>query len=465
MTGTGQSGGQSGGPPRQTKIANAVAASIEKEIVAGRYAVGSSIGNEADLCERYGVSRWAIREAIAIVQNDGLIAVKRGRGGGALVNSTPENSLAAAICGFLLHARLENAQIIQARLAIDSLLYRTAAARFDRPVTAAAFAMAGEAKDDRDATTVASEILDVIVGLADNPLIGVFALALSKLTLCRLAMGGYPVGEDAGLSLSSQLLSLRKRQLSAIIAVDADAAVAAGAEMAKLWRPLFADLDDAALRTSFEDRQAAAFRIAQILHPGQSIKPAGTVSTLLMFDAMQLDPSAKGFIGSEAALTARYKVPRNLLREGVRILERDGFLRSEPGRTGGIRIGEPDMALLIERAVRIFEFCGIGIEQVDAFALQIRLHAMDCVFARGDAPARLAERLAAISDADLPSAKVFSLIAAHSDNCLVMLAEAICQRLRPDAGERVKNTLLENLKNTLHARKTGRSRRILARMA
>src|SRR5690606_38996877 len=105
---------EDGEKPR--KIANTIALAIERDIIENRIEVGTPLATEAELCQRYGASRWAIREAIAIVQNDGLVSVRRGRAGGAAVSCTPAQALGAAICGFLLYARMANEQIVQARV-------------------------------------------------------------------------------------------------------------------------------------------------------------------------------------------------------------------------------------------------------------------------------------------------------------------------------------------------------------
>ena len=49
-------------------------------IAAGRYAVGSMLPSEAELCERYDVSRFTVREAIKQIQLAGLVSTRQGLG-------------------------------------------------------------------------------------------------------------------------------------------------------------------------------------------------------------------------------------------------------------------------------------------------------------------------------------------------------------------------------------------------
>ncbi|MEM7546609.1 MAG: GntR family transcriptional regulator [Pseudomonadota bacterium] len=72
-------GGQASRTPRYAEIL----AELRAEIASGTYPVGSSLPSEADLCERFAVSRFTIREALRRLQADGM--VKRVQGAGSKV--------------------------------------------------------------------------------------------------------------------------------------------------------------------------------------------------------------------------------------------------------------------------------------------------------------------------------------------------------------------------------------------
>ena len=57
-----------------------VAAELRAEILSGQFAARDQFPTESELCQRYGVSRFTIREALRRLQNEGLIARKRGSG-------------------------------------------------------------------------------------------------------------------------------------------------------------------------------------------------------------------------------------------------------------------------------------------------------------------------------------------------------------------------------------------------
>ena len=82
-------GGESAsrGSVRIPKAAEIVSREIRNQIVRGEIKEGDSLAAEADLMTRFGVSRPTLREAIRILESEGLISISRGARGGAVVHS------------------------------------------------------------------------------------------------------------------------------------------------------------------------------------------------------------------------------------------------------------------------------------------------------------------------------------------------------------------------------------------
>jgi GntR family transcriptional repressor for pyruvate dehydrogenase complex len=72
-------------PIRLQKAADAVIAALAYAIRGGLYQPGEVLPRERDLAERLEVSRNVVREAIDVLRRAGVVSVKRGRSGGALV--------------------------------------------------------------------------------------------------------------------------------------------------------------------------------------------------------------------------------------------------------------------------------------------------------------------------------------------------------------------------------------------
>ena len=94
-----------------------VADILRTRIVDGALPDGSLLPKQDDLIDEFHVSRPSFREALRILENEGLISVRRGNVGGAQVHApTPEN--AARTLGFVLQARQVELDDLAGALAI-----------------------------------------------------------------------------------------------------------------------------------------------------------------------------------------------------------------------------------------------------------------------------------------------------------------------------------------------------------
>lgn len=84
---------------RETPRYLQLAGELRGEIMSGKFSARDAFPTESELCQRYGVSRFTVREALRRLQNEGLIA--RRRGSGTVVQP-------AAARGGALHQPLSN---------------------------------------------------------------------------------------------------------------------------------------------------------------------------------------------------------------------------------------------------------------------------------------------------------------------------------------------------------------------
>src|SRR3989440_8227703 len=92
-----------------------IADELRSLIVSGQLAEGDSLGHEPDLIERFGVSRPSLREALRILEAEGLITVVRGVHGGVVVHQ-PDERMTARTAALVLQARnVALADVFEAR--------------------------------------------------------------------------------------------------------------------------------------------------------------------------------------------------------------------------------------------------------------------------------------------------------------------------------------------------------------
>lgn len=84
--------GSGPGLTRPLKTSESVARDIVHDIIREELNPGDSLPAEASMLERYGVSRESLREALRLLEVQGLITLRRGPGGGPVVsNVDPAN--------------------------------------------------------------------------------------------------------------------------------------------------------------------------------------------------------------------------------------------------------------------------------------------------------------------------------------------------------------------------------------
>jgi DNA-binding FadR family transcriptional regulator len=113
------------GSPKAAQIV----ADLRRQIVRGDLRGDDSLPPEDELMRQYGVSRPTLREALRVLEFDGLLTVRRGAKGGATVH-VPTGETAARSMGLVLeHRGATRADVIAARCVIEPACARLVAER------------------------------------------------------------------------------------------------------------------------------------------------------------------------------------------------------------------------------------------------------------------------------------------------------------------------------------------------
>jgi DNA-binding FadR family transcriptional regulator len=120
---------------RQPRLAEMVAAELRERILSGAIPDGGSLPKHEDLLEEFQVSGPSVREAFRILETEGLITVRRGNVGGAVVH-VPQPSTAAYMLGVVMQAHDVSLSDVAAALQkIEPLCVALCAARSFRKRT------------------------------------------------------------------------------------------------------------------------------------------------------------------------------------------------------------------------------------------------------------------------------------------------------------------------------------------
>ncbi|MGH9135566.1 MAG: FadR/GntR family transcriptional regulator [Acidimicrobiales bacterium] len=104
------------------KTGEAIASSIRHRVATGDLKVGDRLPTEEELTESLGIARTTLREALRILESQGLIAIKRGRGGGATVTMPDVNRLAEPLAVMLQLRATRVIDLDEARFLIEPQL-------------------------------------------------------------------------------------------------------------------------------------------------------------------------------------------------------------------------------------------------------------------------------------------------------------------------------------------------------
>lgn len=162
-----------------------IADELRRSIITGELDEGDSLGHEPDLIERFGVSRPSLREALRILEAEGLISVVRGVQGGVRVHR-PDRRLTARTAALVLQARnVSLADVFEARTIIEPAAVRLVAGSRSRKASAKrlrSFIAEQEAAiDDPEAFARANATFhEELVGMAGNQTLAIVAEMLHE---------------------------------------------------------------------------------------------------------------------------------------------------------------------------------------------------------------------------------------------------------------------------------------------
>jgi DNA-binding FadR family transcriptional regulator len=163
-----------------------IADELRKLIASGKLSEGDSLGHEPDLVKRFGVSRPSLREALRILEAEGLISVVRGMLGGVIVHE-PNSRMTARTAALVLHTRnVSLADVHEARSLLEPTAVRVIASSRSRRAAAAELRKLIEQQasviGDPDAFGPANaQFHERLVALAGNQTLSIVAEMLNEI--------------------------------------------------------------------------------------------------------------------------------------------------------------------------------------------------------------------------------------------------------------------------------------------
>jgi GntR family transcriptional repressor for pyruvate dehydrogenase complex len=109
------------------KAARLVAETLRERILTREVPIGAHLPSAEALLEEFGVSRATLREALNVLESEGLVQLRRGPGGGAIVTAPDGLAIMRSLESLLRFQGTTVEQIMEVRLVVDPLAVRLAA--------------------------------------------------------------------------------------------------------------------------------------------------------------------------------------------------------------------------------------------------------------------------------------------------------------------------------------------------
>jgi GntR family transcriptional regulator, transcriptional repressor for pyruvate dehydrogenase complex len=197
-----------------------IADELRRLIVSGQLVEGDSLGREPELVERFGVSRPSLREALRILEAEGLIAVVRGVLGGVVVRA-PDVRITARTAALVLQARnVSLADVHEARSLLEPVAVRVVASSKARRAAVAELRQLIEEEVrvilDPDAFGPASaRFHERLVALAGNQTLSIVAEMLNEI-VAKAVTAVSKSAADASVATRRRGIRSQERLLSLI---------------------------------------------------------------------------------------------------------------------------------------------------------------------------------------------------------------------------------------------------------
>lgn len=216
---------------RQPRVAEIVASRLRDDILSGRLKEGDILPSQESLFTEFGVSPPALREAIHVLELDGLVSVRRGNMGGAVVHLPSADRTAHMISMVLQSRSATPADVSGALMHLEPICAGLCAAREDRLTAVVPYLQAEIDRQEQQFEDAAQYVgnarrfHEALVSRCGNePMI----LLIGSLELIWSAHESSVWGDDSGpMQHKTMRAALRDHQrlLDAIRGGDADRAV------------------------------------------------------------------------------------------------------------------------------------------------------------------------------------------------------------------------------------------------
>jgi GntR family transcriptional regulator, transcriptional repressor for pyruvate dehydrogenase complex len=203
--------GRAGSGRRTEKIAETIARQILHDIQSQGMAPGSMLPAESVMLERFDIGRGSLREALRILEVNGLVTIKTGPGGGPIVASHDPRNFGQMTTLHLQSIGATYRELLDARAEYEALLARKAAERksdlVSAEVRAALERSTGETTDDWTYASATSRFHAAVCDAGGNAVIALAAKSIQTIWSQRVTSVLFPLEDRPAVHHAHELIT------------------------------------------------------------------------------------------------------------------------------------------------------------------------------------------------------------------------------------------------------------------
>jgi DNA-binding FadR family transcriptional regulator len=429
------------GTDSNAKRAAKVADRIVVDVMAMGWPVGEVLGSEADLLERYHVSRAVFREAVRLVEHQQVARTRRGPGGGLVITEPTVGAVGDAVVLYLHRVDATLDEIFEARIILEELACQLAAERTDEADLAALrrFAVEGPLEPGSDPRGLHLLVAEISRNAG---------LALFVDVFNQVAQLYSPDWQNFGRAIGRETEHAHAKIAQALMAGDA------GLARNRMRKHLEAEADFFRRRRS--TRQLLPDSV--VLAESAQGKGAEAVARHITQTVVAEDLQPGDLVGTEPELIEREGVSRALLREAVRLLEHHHIARMRRGPGGGLFVMAPSANAVTETAAIYLARQGMTLAELAELRTGVEVAITDLAAQRIDDEGTIGMRDALIREAKATDVELVeavhdlhAAVAAAAHNRVLDLVALVLirlsrlhqiERLAPKARSQIKAEVL-----------------------
>jgi DNA-binding FadR family transcriptional regulator len=350
-----------------SKLAASVASRIVDDVVARGWPVGTVLGSEADLLDRYQVSRAVFREAVRLVEHQQVARMRRGPGGGLVVSEPSVDAIIDAAVVYLhrVNARLD--EVFEARLVLEEIVTDLAPDELDEEDLTKLRALIADEEAGRVADHRAFHTL--LASITRNPALELFVDIMNRVSTLYFS-------DRRAISPGTAAESRHAHARIAEAVLAGDPSVA----RRRMRRHLEAEADFLRNRR----RTVQQLLPGTVLGAPESSKRAEAVARTILQDVIASGAQPGDLLGSEADLMERHGVSRAVFREAVRLLEHHRIAAMRRGPGGGLFVVPPDPGAVTDVVALYLARKGLRIHDLGDLRSRLELVLVDLAVANLD---------------------------------------------------------------------------------